>query len=137
MEWVISIIPRHKMCFNNSFTIFVQYFYNIFARRVFTTFTTCSQGACFPIVFTIFLAERFSQCFYKYSVSPFYSFLQYTYTGEDGGSGLTFIYSLRFLHYSLSLSASNWDYLYYSLLRQGNSLILFWGREGNWGYLYC
>ena len=106
------------------FTIFLQYFYNIgynmFARHVFT------------IAFTIFLAEYFYNVFYKYFnsmflryVSPFsfYSFLQCTYTGEDEGSRLTFIYSLRILILFLSLSASNCDYLYYSLLQQGSSLI--------------
>ena len=55
-------------CFNNIFTIFLQY---VRKARVYNTFTICLQGACFTIVFTIFLAERFLQCFYKYSVSPF------------------------------------------------------------------
>ena len=55
------------------------------------------------------------------------SFLQYTYTGEDGGSGLTFISSLQFFYYALSLSANNWGYLYFSLLWQGDSFYsLFW-----------
>ena len=92
--------------------VFYNSFHNIFRIALFTMFL---QMLCFPVLF----------------------FLQYAYRGEDGGSGLTFIYSLQFLYYSLSLSASNWDYLYYLLLRQGNSLILFWGREGDWGYLYC
>ena len=35
-----------------------------------------------------------------------------TYTGEDWGSGFTFIYALRSLILFLSLTASNWDYLY-------------------------
>ena len=67
MEWVISIIPRDKMfaaCFNNIFTIFLQYFYNMFTRRVFTK------------VFTTFLAERFYNVFTN-TVSPF-SFILFT-----------------------------------------------------------
>ena len=43
------------------------------------------------------------------------------------GSGLTFISSLQFFYYSLSVSASNWDYLYYWLLLQENLLLSFGG----------
>ena len=114
------------MCFNNIFTISLQYvrkargykyFYNMFARLV------------------------AHNNFHNFA-SPFLFFLfglQYTYAGEDGGTGLTFISSLQFFYYAISLSASNWGYLYFSLLWQGNSFhsLYFWEREGDWGYLYC
>ena len=32
MEWMISTVPRD----NNGFTIFLKFFYNMLARRVFT-----------------------------------------------------------------------------------------------------
>ena len=52
--------------------------------RVYNTFTICSQGACFTIVFTIFLAECFSQCFYKYSVPRSILFTIYIHRGRWG-----------------------------------------------------
>ena len=120
--------------------IFLPYaFYSTFT----IPFIICFARRVFTMVSTIFLAERFYNIFtllsfYKYLfhfnssllhyVSPFsfYSFYNvsykessgkkrhiYIYTGEDWGSGFTFIYSLRLLILFLSLTAGNWDYLYY------------------------
>ena len=46
------------------------------------------------------------------------------------GSGLTFISLLQFFYHVLSLSASNWGYLYFLLLWQGNSFYSLLGKEG-------
>ena len=141
MEWVITIVPRGQMftkCSQRVSIIFLPYaFYNTFTLP----FTICFARRLFTMVFTIFLAERFYNIFtlfsfYKYlfhfnsSLShhvPRSLFILFTmfptrnplerrdiyiYTGEDWGSGFTFIYSLRFLILFLSLTAGNWDYLY-------------------------
>ena len=81
------------------------------------------------MIFTIFLAERVYNIFtllsfYKYLFtliqvsytmfprSLFILFTMYIHRGK-WGSGFTFIYSLQFLILFLSLTACNWDYLYY------------------------
>ena len=74
--------------------IFLQYFYNVFARRVFT------------IAFTIFLAERFYDIFTNtliqdsYAVSPFsfYSFYNVHTQGKMGVAG-----SPLYIHYEFLL----------------------------------
>ena len=85
--------------------------YNMFAKCVFyNNFHNVSTNTLFPRSYSFFL--------------------QYTYTGEDGGSRLTFISSLQFFYYALSLSASNWGYHYFSLLWQGNSFYSLLGEGG-------
>ena len=59
-----------------------------------------------------------------------YSFIYNIHTQGKWGSGLTFISSLQFFYYVLSLSASNWGYLYFLLLWQGNSFYSLLGKEG-------
>ena len=112
----------------------------MFARHVFT------------MVFTISLAERFYNVFrlfsfYKYLfhlnsrflhyVSPFsfYSFYNVHTQGKAGVAGSPLFICYEFLFFFLSLSASNWDYLYYSLLRQGISFILM-GKGGVTGFTF-
>ena len=107
MEWVITIVPRGQMfteCSQRVSIIFLLYaFYIIFT----IPFTMCFARRVFTMVFTIFLAERFYNVFtllsfYKFSSLTlcfpvlFSFFLQCflyicTYTGEDRGSGFTFI----------------------------------------------
>ena len=64
----------------------------------------------FPVLFLSFL-----QCFLHgllWKEETYIYIYIYIYTGEDWGSGFTFIYLLRFLILFLSLTAGNWDYLY-------------------------
>ena len=119
------------MCFNNIFTIFLQYFYNMFTRRVFTILCKCSQGAC--LQYSMFARRVSYNNFHNVStntVSLFLFFFYNIHTREDEGSGLTFISLLQFFYYALSLSASNWGYLYFSLLWQGNSFSSLLGEGG-------
>ena len=58
--------------------------------------------------------------------------------GKMGVVGSPLFLRYNSFYYALSLSASNWGYLYFSLLWQGNSFLFSFGeREGDWGYLYC
>ena len=84
----------------NSFTICsqgacLQYFYNMFTRRVFTIFLQYARKAR---VYNMFARCVFYNNFHNVHTDTLfprsYSFLQYTYTGENGDSGLTFISSL-------------------------------------------
>ena len=126
MEWVITIVSRgqnvYKMFaarfYHTLFTILLQYllpyvsqeaslqwFLQYFSLSTFTIFLHY-----FPFTNTFFTLIPVS-----YTSVPvlFLFFLQCTYLGEDWGSGLTFIYSLRFLILFLNLAASHWDYLNY------------------------
>ena len=96
------------MCLNNVFTIIYnpfiicsqsacsQQIYKRLARRV---FTIRMQSACFTIIFTMFIQIL---CFPVLILL----FTIYIHRG-NWGSGLTFISSLQFFCYVLSLSASN------------------------------
>ena len=97
----------------------LQQLYKRFARRVFTIH---SQSECFTIIFTMFIQIL---CFPVLILL----FIIYIHRG-NWGSWLTFISSLQFFCYVLSLSASNGSYLYFLLLWQGNYFYSLLGREG-------
>ena len=145
LQYLLQYVSQGA-CFTMVFTMFLaEHFCNIFTLISFYKYLLqyVLQGECFTMVFTMFLSEHFYNIFtllsfYKYLFHFNSSLLHYvsrflfilftmfptrnplkrrdiyicTYTGEDWGSGFTFIYALRSLILFLNLTAGNWDYLY-------------------------
>ena len=117
---------------NNGFTIFHN---NMFAKRRSTTISTIgSQGAYSQSVHKAHILQQLLQYSHRYSVPCSYSFLFTIYIHRKNWlAGLHLFFRYEFFCCTLILSTSNGSYLYFLLLRQGNSFLFFYsflGREG-------
>ena len=109
------------MCFNNIFTIFTMLLQYIRKLRVHNVSTICSQGTGLQYFYNMFARRVFYNNFLNISTITLFPrsilFTIYIHRG-DGVPGSPLFLRYNSLYYTLSLSAGNWDYLYYWLLRQ-------------------